>query len=115
MLHGSYNDKTEETEATTEDAIKKNASLVLLKSKDVENMYKADLEVMRNAIYARHGYPFKNLRMRLLFDNYVDSYMPVLPTFHLCSRILKKRISTRYDQIKRYEKHATKYYDVFGR
>ena len=28
MLHGSYNDKTEEAEATTEDAIKKNASLV---------------------------------------------------------------------------------------
>jgi hypothetical protein len=40
-------------------------------------MYKSDLEVIRNTIYARHGYSFKNRRMRYIFDGYVDWYMPV--------------------------------------
>ena len=70
------------------------ASLVPLKGKDVENMYKADLEVMRNAIYARHRYSFKNLRMRLLFDNYVDWYMPVSTDVSSVLTELKIRIST---------------------
>ncbi|MBK6507347.1 MAG: YARHG domain-containing protein [Ignavibacteria bacterium] len=35
-----------------------NASNVLLRKSDVENLYKGDLEVIRNSIYARHGYSF---------------------------------------------------------
>jgi hypothetical protein len=112
ILYGSYDEKKDQGEAITEDAIKKNASQVLLQSKDVENMYKADLEVMRNAIYARHGYSFKNPRMRFLFDHYVYWYMPVSTnvTAQLTSIELKN-----IELIKRYEKHASKYYDSYGR
>lgn len=112
MMHGTYSEDSEKAEAITEDALKKNASKEVLKSSDVENMYKADLEVMRNTIYARHGYSFKNVRMRLLFDNYVDWYMPVSTNVSsLLTDVEKKNIAL----IKRYEAHATKYYDVFGR
>jgi hypothetical protein len=112
MIYGTYNEKNEKGEAITKDAVKKNASEVLLKSKDVENMYRADLEVMRNAIYARHGYSFKNPRMRILFDSYVPWYMPLsTDVTGLLTDVEKKNI----ELIKRYEKHATKYYDVFGR
>lgn len=111
-LYDSQNEDSEEAEALTADIVKVNASLDLLKAKDVENMYKADLEVIRNAIYARHGYAFKNARMRLLFDNSVSWYMPLLTdvTPYL-TETEKKNIAL----IKRYEAHAAKYYDVFGR
>ena len=46
-------------EALTEDVTKFNASTTELTKKDVENLYKGDLEIIRNAIYARHGYSFK--------------------------------------------------------
>ena len=112
VVYGTFNEKTQKGERLTSDAWNKNASIELLKSSDVENMYKGDLEVLRNSIYARHGYSFKNLRMRTLFDTYADWYMPVTTDVTaLLTDIEKKNI----ELIKRYEKHATKYYDEFGR
>jgi hypothetical protein len=75
-------------------------------------MYKADLEVLRNSIYARHGYSFKNPRMRTMFDQLVPWYMPVATdvTSQLTA-VEKQNIAL----IKRYETHASKYYDSFGR
>lgn len=103
---------SDEYERITSDAAKINASTTLLKKEDVENMYKRDLEVMRNAIYARHGYSFKNRQMRYLFDNYVDWYVPVsTDVTQDLTEIEKKNI----ELIKRYEKHAAAYYDVYGR
>lgn len=101
-----------EFELITPDAGKINASTTLLKKEDVENMYKRDLEVMRNAIYARHGYSFKNRQMRYFFDNYIDWYIPVsTDVSNELTDIEKKNI----ELIKRYEKHAATYYDDFGR
>ena len=110
-IYDSFN-ADNEAESITEDALRLNASKKLLAPKDVENMYKGDLELVRNAIYARHGYSFKNLRMRTLFDNYVKWYMPVCTnvTAYL-TEIEVKNI----ELIKRYESHADKYYDAFGR
>ncbi len=111
-VYKSYNQNTEEHEQITTDAGKINASTVLLKKEDVENMYKRDLEVMRNAIYARHGYSFKNRQMRFFFDNNVSWYIPVsIDVSNDLTEIEKKNI----DLIKRYEKHAESYYDVYGR
>ena len=111
-LYGTWKDKTEEAEVLTEDVLKINPSETALKKEDVENMYQGDLEVLRNSIYARHGYSFKNRKMRLLFDNYVEWYMPVSTDItQQLTEIEKKNI----DLIKRYEAHAAKYYDVFGR
>lgn len=111
-VYQSNNENNDEYERITSDAGKINASTTLLKKEDVENMYKRDLEVMRNAIYARHGYSFKNRQMRYFFDNYVDWYIPVSTDVSgELTDIEKKNI----ELIKRYEKHAESYYDVFGR
>ncbi len=99
-------------EILTEDAEKFNASKVLLRKADVENMHKGDLEVTRNAIYARHGYSFKNRRMRYLFDSYVDWYMPVSTDV---SRQFTELERKNIELLKRYEQHAASYYDSFGR
>ena len=106
------NPDAEEGELITEDAGKINASLTALKRSDVENMYKRDLEVMRNAIYARHGYSFKNREMRFFFDTEVDWYIPVSTNVsEQLTELEKQNIAL----IKRYEKHASSYYDSFGR
>lgn len=111
-VYQSINSKSDEYERITEDAGKINASTTLLTKKDVENMYKRDLEVMRNTIYARHGYSFKNREMRHFFDTYVDWYVPVSTDVSKeLTEIEKKNI----DLIKRYEKHAESYYDSYGR
>lgn len=111
-LYGTYDEKNDKSEGLTEDAIKYNASVQVLKSRDIENMYRADLEVMRNAIYARHGYSFKNRKMREIFDNYVDWYMPV--SVDVTAQLTETE-KQNIELIKRYEEHAKKYYDVFGR
>src|SRR5256885_14689469 len=110
-IYGTYDKKTEKEEALTKDVMKVNASSTLLNPSDVENMFQGDLEVLRNSIYARHGYSFKNPRMRTIFD-YVPWYMPVATdvTSQL-TEVEKKNIAL----IRRYEKHAAKYYDSFGR
>ena len=52
------------------------ASIRLLKTKDVENIRPEDLRIMRNEIYARHGYTFRLEDMRDYFDRQ-DWYMPI--------------------------------------
>jgi len=112
-----YDPKLEEAEGgrgegITKDVLKVNPSVAQLSKAQVENMYKGDLEVLRNSIYARHGYSFRNRKMRYLFDNYADWYMPVsLNVENELTEIEKKNI----DLLKRYENHADKYYDEFGR
>ncbi|MDB5253059.1 MAG: hypothetical protein JWP27_2228, partial [Flaviaesturariibacter sp.] len=111
-FEGSFNDTTEQGEVLTEKALKLNPSTRLLKPGEVENLYKGDLEVLRNLIYARHGYSFRNPRMRRVFDNHIDWYMPVSTdvTRQLTATELKN-----IELLKRYEAHASKYYDSFGR
>ena len=111
-IYGSYNEKTDMEEGFTDDIFKFNASVDILKKEDVENMYQADLEILRNSIYARHGYSFKNRRMRFVFDNFVEWYMPVSVNITAQLTEIEKQ---NIDLIKRYEEHASKYYDVFGR
>jgi len=111
-LYGTYDEDTEVYEMVTPDASKYNASVLKLTSEMVENMYKGDLEVMRNAIYARHGYSFKNRRMRYVFDNNIEWYMPFSTDIRgQLTRLEKENIAL----IKRYEQHAEAYYDSFGR
>jgi hypothetical protein len=99
-------------EAITEDILKVNPSAQELKPADIENMFKGDLEILRNSIYARHGYSFRNRKMRYLFDYYVPWYMPVSVNVEAeLSELEKKNIAL----LKRYEQHAEKYYDEFGR
>lgn len=110
-VYDSYDRSTNKSEAITPDAWKLNASTTYLKASDVENMYRRDLEVMRNAIYARHGYSFQNRKMRNFFDRQ-DWYIPVsIDVSNELTDVEVQNIAI----LKRYENHASTYYDRFGR
>lgn len=111
-LYNTYDERTGKAEFLTLDVTRYNASARLLKKEEVENLYKADLEVIRNAIYARHGYSFKNRRMRYVFDGYVDWYMPVSVDIRGELTDIEKQ---NIELLKRYEQHAERYYDQYGR
>lgn len=102
----------DEAEFVTTDAGKFNASTETLKKEDVENMYKRDLEITRNAIYARHGYTFQNRQMRYFFDTEVDWYTPVSTNI---TKELTELEKQNIKLIKSYEDYASAYYDGFGR
>ena len=97
--------------ATTDDVFKYNASKQLLTDAAAANLKKGDLFIIRNSIYARHGYSFKNAPLRVFFDQQ-DWYMPVATNVQQqLTDVEKKNIAL----LLRYEKNAKAYYDVFGR
>ncbi|RYD91234.1 MAG: YARHG domain-containing protein, partial [Sphingobacteriales bacterium] len=108
----TWDEMIDKGEVLSEAAFTLNASTKELKASDLENLYKADLEILRNTIYARHGYSFRNARIRAAFDHSVSWYMPVSTdvTAQLTAIELKN-----IALLKRYEGHAQKYYDSFGR
>ncbi|WP_162128154.1 YARHG domain-containing protein [Flavobacterium phycosphaerae] len=55
---------------------KLNASTTILNESDLKNLKKLELEIIRNTIFARHGYTFKKKSFRQFFDP-VDWYIPV--------------------------------------
>jgi hypothetical protein len=88
-----------------------NASTNQLLKSDVENLKKGDLLIIRNMIYARHGYSFKNRPLRVFFDAQ-EWYMPINTDVKSeLTDIEKKNI----ELILKYEKNAKVYYDYFGR
>lgn len=96
---------------TTEDVKKFNPSKVELKKEDVENLKQADIFILRNSIYARHGYAFRNKQLRRFFS-YQDWYVPLHTQIgYALTDIEIKNI----DLLLRYEEHAEAYFDVFGR
>ena len=97
--------------ATTKDLLKYNASKELLTKEQVANLKKADLFILRNSIYARHGYSFKNQQLRAYFDKQ-DWYIPISTNVKTQFTDLEKQNSAL---LLRYEKNAKEYYDVFGR
>jgi YARHG domain len=87
------------------------ASKRLLKEDDVANVMKEDLEIMRNEIFARHGYCFKKKHLRQQFEN-KDWYIPnSVDIKDDLTEIEKKNITL----IKKYEKYAEEYGNDFGR
>jgi YARHG domain len=87
------------------------ASKRLLKEDDVANVMKEDLEIMRNEIFARHGYCFKKKHLRQQFEN-KDWYIPnSVDIKDALTEIEKKNIAL----IKKYEKYAEEYGNDFGR
>jgi hypothetical protein len=97
--------------ATSEDVYKFNASTDLLTKYQVANMKKADLFILRNSIYARHGYSFKNQQLRAFFDKQYW-YIPVNTDIKSEFTDTEKK---NIELLLRYEKNAKEYYDVFGR
>lgn len=87
------------------------ASQRLLKESDVENMRPEELRIMRNEIYARHGYNFQLEDMQTHFAN-VEWYMPVVLDVKDKLTALETKNAAL---IKRYENYGAAYYDRFGR
>ncbi len=88
-----------------------NASNRLLTKEEVENLKRGDLIIIRNTIYARHGYSFKNRPLRVFFDAQ-DWYIPVHADIRAdFTEIEKENIKL----LLQYEQNAAEYYDSFGR
>jgi YARHG domain len=88
-----------------------NASANLLTEKVVSNLKKGDLTIIRNTIYARHGYSFKYKPLRVFFDMQ-GWYIPAsIDVKNQLTEIEKQNIQL----LLRYEKNAKEYYDYFGR
>ena len=87
------------------------ASTRLLTEEEVQNLYKQELRIMRNEIYARHGYSFKMKDMRSHFDA-EDWYMPL--TTDVRNKLSKIEVRNSA-LIKEYEEYAQEFYDDDGR
>jgi hypothetical protein len=88
-----------------------NASATLLTAGQVSNLKAADLLLLRNYIFARHGYAFKKPAIQSFFDQQ-DWYIPVSTNVMSELTPIEKQNITL---IKRYEKNAKEHYDSFGR
>jgi hypothetical protein len=87
------------------------ASQRLLVDEDVYNLEEFELTEMRNEIYARHGYCFKNKEWRSVFESY-DWYMPMGTDIRgKLTDIEVENIELIYE----YENYLSGYYDGFGR
>lgn len=88
-----------------------NSSTQELKESDLKNLRKLDLQILRNTIFARHGYSFKKKTYRQFFD-YVDWYIPVSNNVEGTLTALEKK---NIKLLERFEKYAEDNYDSFGR
>jgi hypothetical protein len=96
---------------SSSDVDKYNASVDLLTKGEVANLKKSDITVMRNSVFARHGYSFKKEKLRMYFEQQ-DWYIPISNDVRdQLTAVEKKNV----DLLMRYEKNAKEYYDTFGR
>jgi hypothetical protein len=96
---------------STVDFSEYNASAKLLTANQLANLKAADLLIIRNSIFARHGYSFKKPAIRSFFDQQAW-YVPVsTDVTSMLTRLEKQNITL----LLRYEKNAKQYYDTFGR
>lgn len=97
--------------AASDYVYKINSSTHQFTEDEIKNYKKLDLEILRNTIFARHGYTFKKRSYRQFFD-YVDWYVPVTDD------VDGQLTATEKANIKlllRFEKYASDNYDTFGR
>lgn len=95
----------------SEEETVKNPSTDLLQSKDVENLTRPQLRMLRNLIYARHGVSFANPQMRATFEA-MDWYMPTTTDASVSFTELEVK---NIEVLKRYESYATDTYNSYGR
>lgn len=87
------------------------SSARLLTHEDVENLSTEELEVMRNEIYARHGYSFKDKAMRQRFDT-TAWYIPM--GIDIRDKLTDIEVQN-IDLIYQYEEYLEENYDSYGR
>ena len=109
---GSTDSYTVEKNRFASDAVfKLNASKQKLTEKELKNLRKLDLEIIKNAVYARHGYSFKKETFRNFFQQ-TDWYIPVSPNVENDLSPLEKE---NVQLLSKFIKYAEDKYDQFGR
>lgn len=78
---------------------------------DVENLLPEEIEIVRNAIYARHGYSFKNIKIRRKFDT-LNWYIPM--STDIRDQLTEIEV-VNIDLLYNYEDYYEEYYDEYGR
>lgn len=88
-----------------------NASTQKLTEKELKNLRKLDMEIIKNAVFARHGYAFKKQTYRIFFEQ-TDWYIPVSNNVdNELSPMEKDNVAL----LNRFIKYAEDKYDQFGR
>lgn len=113
------NEETGKTETYTasknriaSDAVFKiNASKQKLSEKDLKNLRKLDMEIIKNSVFARHGYSFKKATYRNFFEQ-TDWYIPVSNNVDQDLTPMEKE---NVALLNRFIKYAEDKYDSFGR
>ncbi|WP_426670542.1 YARHG domain-containing protein [Mucilaginibacter sp. McL0603] len=103
---------TDERYATTSDEVQKyNSSTDVLTTKYLANLKKADLLIIRNSIFARHGYTFKKPVLSWYFSEQ-SWYVPISNDVTAELTPIEKQ---NLKLMAPYEKYAQEYYNAFGR
>jgi len=98
--------------ATTSEGLDKlNASTDALVKNDLINLKKADLLILRNSIFAKHGYTFKKPLLSLFFSMQ-PWYVPLSTDVTAQLTPIEKK---NLELMKPFEKNAEEYYNAFGR
>lgn len=97
--------------SASDKVFKLNASNTELKENDLKNLRKLDLQILRNTIFARHGFTFKK-------QTYKDFFNPIVWYIPISNNVDKELTDLERTNIKlliRFEKYAEDNYDTFGR
>lgn len=78
---------------------------------DVENLLPEEIELIRNEIYARHGYSFTNIKMRRAFDS-LEWYIPMGVDIR---DQLTETEAHNIDLLLNYEDYYDEYYNEYSR
>lgn len=87
------------------------ASTRYLEVTDVENLLPEEIEMIRNEIYARHGYSFTNIKIRRIFDD-KDWYIPMAIDIR---DQLTEIEAHNIDLLLNFEEYQEEYYNDYGR
>ncbi|RKS96502.1 YARHG domain-containing protein [Chryseobacterium defluvii] len=103
--------KTSKNRFASDAIFKLNASKQKLTEKELKNLRKLDLEIIKNSVFARHGYSFKKDTYRYFFEQ-TDWYIPVSSNVdNDLSPMEKENVVL----LNRFIKYAEDKYDSFGR
>lgn len=102
---------TSKNRVASDAVFKINASKQRLTEKDLKNLRKLDMEIIKNSVFARHGYSFKKATYRHFFEQ-TDWYIPVSNNVdEQLSPMEKDNVAL----LNRFIKYAEDKYDQFGR
>lgn len=102
---------TSKNRIASDAVFKINASKQKLTEKDIKNLRKLDLEIIKNSVFARHGYSFKKATYRNFFEQ-TDWYIPVSNNVDNDLSLMEKE---NVALLNRFIKYAEDKYDSFGR